>query len=128
MSESLPDAPPFISRYRWRSRLGTALTIAILSTTSGIVWYGFIRAPSPRSTCDHVSDLRRSFPQDSHRLDEAITPLAADNGPSMASTSSDQRCTWYFTTQQKELSYMAYGTLTRCVTGAETPTELLTCL
>lgn len=128
MSESLPDAPPFISRYRWRSRLGTALTIAILSTTSGVVWYGFIRAPSPRSTCDHVGELRRAFPQQSHRLDEAITPLAADNGPSAARNSSDQLCTWYFNAQEKGLSYMAYGKLTRCVTGAETPGEALACL
>ena len=126
MSEPLPDEPSLISRYRWRVRLGTALTIAILGTTVGATWWLFVRSPGPRSVCDHVTQMRRRFPQDARRLEAALTPLRED-GPG-ASPSADQLCMWYFGTEKKELGFVDYGRRSRCVTAAEDPAELLACL
>lgn len=126
MSEPLPDEPSLISRYRWRVRLGTALTIAVIGTTLGVTWYAFVRAPGPRSVCDHVSRMRRAFPDEARRIEAALTPMRED-GPG-ASPSADQRCMWYFGAEQKALGFVDYGRRSRCVTSAEDPRELLACL
>lgn len=124
MSEPLSDEPPLISRYRRRVRLGTALVIAIIGTTVGASWYFFVRAPGPRSVCDHVAELRRRFPDDARRLETALRPL----NEAGASQSADQLCMWYFGTERKQLGFVGYGQRSRCATGAETAGELLACL
>ena len=128
MSEPLPDAPTFITRYRWRMRLGSALVLMLLVSTVGVVWYFFVRAPSPTSLCEHVDALRRTHPADSPGFSEAMTPLAADSS-ALGSTHSDtQLCTWYFTTQHKERGFFEYGALARCVGAAQSPSALHSCL
>ena len=128
MSEPIPDAPSFITRYRWRLHLGTALAVLIIGASVLASWYYFVRAPGPRSACDHIAGLRRRFPQQPRALEEAVTPLAAISSAKPISHTNDQLCMWYFTTEQKELSFFAYGRLSRCVGFAQTPRELLACL
>ncbi|MEX1363830.1 MAG: hypothetical protein AB1Z98_11930 [Nannocystaceae bacterium] len=125
--EPLPDEPSLIARYRWRVRLGTTLTIAIVASTLGASWFYFVRAPGPRSVCDHVAELRRRFPQDADRIEAALRPMTGGN-PGSVSQATDQLCTWYFTTERKQLGFVAYGQRSRCVTFASTPAELLSCL
>jgi len=128
MSEPLPDAPSFITRYRWRLRLGTALAVVLITTTVITSWYYFVRAPGPRSVCDHVAQLRRHFPKDAPGLEDAVTPLASGEAPRAITNTTDQLCMWYFTAEQKERSFTSYGRLVRCVDFAETPRELYSCL
>jgi hypothetical protein len=129
MSEPLPhDLPPFIRRYRWRSRLGTALAIAVVGSTLGTVWYYFVRAPGPRSVCDHLAGLRRSFPDDAQGLDEAVAPRGVSEASQPMAHSSDQACMWFFATEQNQRGFVDYGILVRCVTFAKTPRELYPCV
>ncbi len=129
MSESLPhDLPPLITRYRRRYALGTAMAVVVTLTTVGAVWFYFVRAPGPRSVCDHVEGLRRQFPQDSRSLEDAFAPQAVGGSDQPVTPSTDQLCMWFFTTEQKQRSFVAYGQLSRCMTFAETPQELLSCI
>jgi hypothetical protein len=129
MSEPLPDdLPPLITRYQWRSRLGTALAVAVVGTTLGAVWYYFVRAPGPRSVCDHVESLRRSFPEQAAGLDEAVAPRAVSEASRPVANSSDQVCMWFFATERKQRGFIDYGRLSRCVTFAKTPRELYPCV
>ncbi len=129
MSEPLPhDLPSLITRYRWRSRLGTVLVTLTLAGVAGTVWYYFVRAPSPRSVCDHVARLRRDHPDDAPGLDEAVAPRAVSEAPQPASPDVDQACMWLFTTEQKQRGFFGYGRLARCVTFARTPRELYPCV
>lgn len=129
MSEPLlHDLPPLITRYRWRTRIGTALAVAIVGGTVGVLWYYFVRAPGPRSVCDHVAWLRRTFPEHTDGLAEATASRAmSETGPAVPA-SSDQACMWYFVTEERQRSFIDYGRLARCVTFAETPRELYPCV
>jgi hypothetical protein len=129
MSESLPhELPSFITRYRWRKTIGTVLAIVVIGGALGISWYYFVRAPGPESVCEHVAALRRRFPQDTQKLEDAVASLSVSGKPRPVSHSADQLCTWYFTTEQKQLSFVEYGQLARCVVFAESPQELYPCL
>lgn len=128
MSESLPDAPPFITRYLWRLRVGTVLAIAVLVLAIGSGWFYFLRAPSPDTLCDHVAQLRRAHPDDARMLTEAMNPMANDDPGRPMQPSSHQQCMWYFTTEQKQRGYLGYGRLSRCVSKAPSPTALFACL
>lgn len=129
MGESLPhDLPPLITRYRWRKTIGTVLAVVVIATTMGIGWFFFVRAPSPRSVCDHVQWLRRHFPQEAQGLEDAFAPLAVSGSRRSASHGTDQQCMWFFTTEQKQMSFFDYGRRARCVTFAESPQELYPCL
>lgn len=129
MSESLPhDLPSFITWYRRRKAIGTALAIVVIGVALGVSWFYFVRAPGPQTVCDHVASLRRRFPQDTQGLEDAVAPLAVSGAPRPVTHSSDQLCAWFFTTEQKRLSFLEYGRLARCVTFAQTPRELYPCL
>ncbi len=129
MSEPLPhDLPAFINRYRWRSRLGTALAIAVVGTTLGTVWYYFLRAPGPRSVCDHVMELRRSFPEDAATINEAVAPRGVSESMQPVTQDSDQACMWFFATEHKQRGFLDYGRLSRCVTFAKSARELYPCV
>ncbi len=129
MSEPLPhDLPGFITRYRWRRRLGTALAIVVVGLSVGISWFYFVRAPGPRRVCDHIARLRRNFPQQALDLENAVATRAVDSSERAVHNTADQVCMWYFTTERKQRSYMDYGRLARCVTFAGTPRELYPCL
>lgn len=129
MSEPLPhDLPPLITRYRWRARIGTALAIVIVGGTLGVVWYYAIRAPSPRRVCDHMAWLRRTFPEHSGQLTEAMAPRGVSEAGRPVSASSDQACMWFFVTERTQRGFFDYGRLARCVTFAEVPRELYPCV
>ena len=129
MSESLPhDLPPLITGYRRRKTIGTVLAIVVLVSTLATVWYFFVRAPSPKSVCDHMHALQRQFPQHGDRMRGAVSSLAVRDAPNPVHHSADQQCTWYFTTEQKQRSFFDYGKLARCVTFADTPQALYPCL
>jgi hypothetical protein len=129
MSEPLPhDLPSLITRYRWRTRIGTALAAVVITATLGTVWYYFVRAPGPRSVCDHLAALRRRFPAEAPALDEAVAPRAVREASVLADHGSDQACVWFFTTEQKQRGFLAYGRLARCVTFAKSPRELYPCV
>lgn len=129
MSEPLPhDLPSLITRYRWRTRAGTALAIVVIAATVGTVWYYFVRAPGPRSVCDHLAGLRRSFPADAPAIDEAVAPRGVSEPSPAVDHGSDQACVWFFTTEQKQRGFFDYGRLARCVTFAKTPRELYPCV
>jgi len=129
MSEPLPhDLPSFITRYRWRNRLGTALSAVVIGAALGTVWYYFVRAPGPRSVCDHLAQLRRSFPADAPAIDEAVAPRAVSEAPRPVDHGSDQACMWFFATEQRHRGFFDYGRLARCVTFAKTPRELYPCV
>lgn len=129
MSEPLPhDLPALITRYRWRSRLGTVLALAVVGTTLGTVWYYALRAPGPRSVCDHVMSLRQRFPEDAATLQEAVTPRAVSESVQPTTRDSDQACMWFFATEHKQRGFIDYGRLSRCITFAETPRELYPCV
>ncbi len=129
MTESqLDDTPPFIARYRWRIRLGTVLTVVVLGGSLIAVWYLFLRAPGPRRVCEHVAHMRRQFPQEAERLEEALATLSMGDPPRASLTGNDQQCVWFFATEHKQLGFFGYGRLARCVTGAESPRELYPCL
>lgn len=127
--EPLPhDLPPLITRYRWRSRLGTVLAIAIVGTTLGTAWFFFVRAPSPRRVCDHVAWLQRNFPYESEGITEAMAPRGVSEAGHPVSASHDQACMWFFATEEKQRGFFDYGRLARCVTFSETPRELYPCV
>ena len=127
MSEPLPhDLPPLITRYRWRARLGTALATVVVAGTLGTAWYFFLRAPGPRSVCDHLARLRRTFPADAPAIDETVAPRAVSEAA--VDPGSDQACMWFFATEQNTRGFFDYGRLARCVTFAKTPRELYPCV
>lgn len=129
MSEPLPhDLPSLITRYRWRSRLGTALAVVVVGATLGTGWYYFVRAPGPRSVCDHLAGLRRSYPEHAPAIDEAVSPRAVSEASQPVDPGSDQVCMWFFATEQKQRGFLDYGRLARCVTSADTPRELYPCV
>lgn len=129
MSEPLPhDLPSLITRYRWRTRIGTALAIVVIGTTLATVWYYFVRAPGPRSVCDHLAQLRRSFPADVPAIDETVAPRTVSEASQPLEPGSDQVCMWFFATEQKQRGFIDYGRLSRCVTFAKTPRELYPCV
>jgi hypothetical protein len=129
MSEPLPhDLPALITRYRWRARLGTVLAIAVIAATLGTAWYYFVRAPGPRSVCDHLARLRRSFPADAPAIDEAVALRAVSEPSQPVDAGSDQACVWFFATEQRTRGFFDYGRLARCVTFAKTPRELYPCV
>lgn len=129
MSEPLPhDLPSLITRYRWRARLGTALAAAVIAGSVGTVWYYFLRAPGPRSVCDHLARLRRSFPADAATIDETVATRAVSEAASSVDPGRDQVCMWFFATEQKQRGFFGYGRLARCVTFAKTPRELYPCV
>lgn len=129
MSEPLPhDLPSLITRYRWRTRLGTALATVVIAGTLGTVWFYFVRAPGPRSVCDHLAWLRKSHPADVPAIDETVAPRAVGEVSQPAEPGSDQACMWFFATEQKQRSFIDYGRLSRCVTFAKTPRELYPCV
>lgn len=129
MSEPLPhDLPPLITRYRWRVTVGTALAIMVIGGTLGVVWYYFVRAPSPRRVCDHVARLQRTFPQETQRIAEVMAPRGVSETSRTISTSTDQACMWLFATEETQRGFFDYGRLARCVTFAETPRELYPCI
>ncbi|MCH9687952.1 MAG: hypothetical protein K0V04_41365 [Deltaproteobacteria bacterium] len=129
MSEPLPhDLPGFITRYRWRARLGTALAIMVIGISVGVGWYYFVRAPSPRAVCDHVDALRHQFPAQASDIEAAVAPMAIGGSERAVNNTFDQVCMWYFTTEDKQRSFFDYGRLARCVTFADDPRELFPCL
>ncbi|MCA9711448.1 MAG: hypothetical protein KDK70_36760, partial [Myxococcales bacterium] len=129
MSESLPhDLPPLITWYRRRKALGTMLAVVVLTGMLGTTWFFFVRAPAPDSVCDHVAAMRRRFPQETQALQDAVAPLTMSGSPRAVTHSADQLCTWFFTTEQRQRSFLDYGRLARCVTFAESPQELYPCL
>lgn len=129
MSESLPhDLPPLITRYRWRKAFGTGLAVVVIGMSLSVIWFYFVRAPGPRAVCDHVVSLRRQFPQQAQGLADAVAPLGVSGAPRPVTHSTDQLCMWFFTTEQKQLGFIDYGQLARCVTFAQSPAELYPCL
>lgn len=129
MSEPLPhDLPSLITRYRMRTRIGTALAAVVIAAVLGTVWYYFVRAPGPRTVCDHLAALRRSHPADAPAIDEAVAPRAVSEASGPPEHGSDQACVWFFTTEQKQRGFLDYGRLARCVTFAKTPRELYPCV
>ncbi|MEM9458247.1 MAG: hypothetical protein AAGF11_28990 [Myxococcota bacterium] len=129
MGESLPhDLPPLITKYRRRKTVGTVLAIVVIGTTLGTGWFYFVRAPGPRSVCDHVEMLRRRFPQSSAGLEDAFVPRGVSGSTRPVDHGTDQQCMWFFTTEQRRMSFFDYGRRARCVTFAESPQELYPCL
>ncbi len=129
MSEPLPhDLPSLITRYRWRTRIGTALGTVVVAATLVTVWYYFVRAPGPRSVCDHLARLRQRFPEHAPAIDETVATRAVSEASQPVAPGSDQVCMWYFATEQKQRGFFDYGKLARCVTFAKTPRELYPCV
>ncbi|MCX4246211.1 hypothetical protein [Paraliomyxa miuraensis] len=129
MSEPLPhDLPPLIARYRRRTLVGTVLAFVVIGGTLGVVWYFFVRAPSPRSVCDHVALLQRTFPQERARIADAMAPRGVSGAGRPMSSSTEQACVWLFATEESQRGFFGYGRLARCITFAETPRELYPCM
>jgi hypothetical protein len=104
------------------------LASVVIGTALGTVWYYFVRAPGPRSVCDHVARLRHGFPGDAAGLDEAVAPRAVSESARPMDHDGDEACMWFFATEQKRRGFFDYGELARCVTFAKTPRELYPCV